>query len=1056
MSSAEYVELRAHSWYSFLNGASSVDELLARTAELEMPALGVTDVNNLCGALEFARAATALGIQPISGADLLLDEDGDPAPVSLLAESGAGYANLSRLLSLAHLSGGRRTPMADATLAPEHAAGLILLAGAPGSRLARLVDRREWAESEATLRRYLDWFGGGSVYLELQQHLVWGDTTRIRRLGELAERCGVEAVATNEAWYHRRGRARLHDALTAIRHNQSLSEVQRLLKTNHQYWLKSGESMQALFRSTPEALRNSLAIAERCSDFNLSDYMVDRYRFPDCPVPDGHDAQSWFEELCRQAARRRYDRIDRRVRDRLDEEFALIRHHGLAGFFLIYHRVVQLAREVMLELGHGDSEMPLEWQPPGRGRGSSVVMLTGYLIGLSHVDPLAYDLSLDRFLPEDMSSTPDIDLDFPRDIREGLILRLIEEWGWDHAALTGMFATYKSRGVIRDLGKALGLPAGETGLLAKQVESRSASSLGDELAQLPAYRGKLERPGWRDLAELSGQLAGFPKGLAQHPGGMVISSVPLTDMVPVQPSAIAGRYVCQWDKDSVDDASFVKIDLLALGALSQMQEAAQLITKRTGTEPDLSRIDFDDPEVYADLSRGDTVGVFQVESAAQMQTIPRMQPKDIYDLALEVAAVRPGVGANDGVAEFLRRRHGAPWDYDHPLEKPALERSLGVIMFQDQVVRLGMDVGGLSAREADQLRRAFSRRNNEELVQRYWEKFRDGAMAQGADEATARRIYGKFNPHYMFPEGHALAFAFTAFQMAWLRHYYPLEFFVGLFNQQPMGFWDLETLKEDARRLNLRVLHPDVNRSDARCTAEGADALRLGLTSVKGVDSRLAERLLFARQAGEFASLGDLVSRSGLQREPLERLVRAGALDAVTGGMDRRRALWEVGLTYRPAGGGQLALPVSFDDATPTLEPQGRADRMLDEYEMLGLCPDGQVMELIRPYLGRGVVPAEGLRAYRDGDIVRVAGRVVRRQRPLAKAVFMTLEDETGLIPLAVWPAEWERLKGALGHRLVLVEGQVSRRDDTLNITVQGAWPLGWPSSSLPEPRSWR
>ena len=279
---------------------------------------------------------------------------------------------------------------------------------------------------------------------------------------------------------------------------------------------------------------------------------------------------------------------------------------------------------------------------------------------------------------------------------------------------------------------------------------------------------------------------------------------------------------------------------------------------------------------------------------------------------------------------------------------------------------------------------------------------------------------------------------------------------MGLFNQQPMGFWDVETLKEDARRLNLRVLHPDVNRSDARCTAEGADALRLGLTSVKGVDSRLAERLLFARQAGEFASLGDLVSRSGLQREPLEHLVRAGAMDAVTGGMDRRRALWEVGLIYRPAGGGQLALPVSFDDGVPALEPQNRADRMLDEYEMLGLCPDGQVMELIRPYLGREVAPADRLRECRDGDTVRVAGRVVRRQRPLAKAVFMTLEDETGLIPLAVWPAEWERLKGALGHRLVLVEGEISRRDNTLNIAVYGAWPLGWPSSSLPEPRSWR
>ena len=1056
MSSADYVELRAHSWYSFLNGASSVDELLARAIDLEMPALGLTDLNNLCGALEFANAATALGIQPISGADLMLTECAETAPISLLAESGAGYANLSQLISLAHLSGGRRTPMFDATLLPEHADGLILLAGAPGSRLARLTDRREWTNAETTLQHYVDWFGPRSVFVELQQHLVHGDTTRIRRLVELADRCHVNAVVTNEVWYHRRSRARLHDVLTAIRHNKSLSEVQQELKTNHQYWLKSPESMGTLFRSVTPALRNTRTVAERCSNFNLSSYMTDRYRFPDCPVPDGYNAQTWLEELCRQAAYRRYSNIDRRVQERLDEEFDLIRRHGLAGFFLIYHRVVELAREVMLELGHGNPEIPLEWQPPGRGRGSSVVMLTGYLIGLSHVDPLAYDLSLDRFLPDDMSSVPDIDLDFPRDIREGLILRLIEEWGWDHAALTGMFATYKSRGVMRDLGKALGLPPGEVSQLTRQLESRSASSLAEEMSASPAFRARLERSGWRDLAELSGQLAGFPKGLAQHPGGMVISSVPLTDMVPVQPAAIDGRYICQWDKDSIDDAGFVKIDLLGLGALSQMQEAAQLITRRSGQEMDLSRIDFNDPLVYADLARGDTIGVFQVESAAQMQTIPRMRPHHIYDLALEVAAVRPGVGANDGVAEFLRRRQGAPWDYDHPLEARALERTLGVILFQDQVVQLGMDVGGLTGREADQLRRAFSRRNNQGLVQRYWERFRDGAMSQGADEAAAQRIYGKFNPHYMFPEGHALAFAFTAFQMAWLRHYWPLEFFVGLFNQQPMGFWDLETLKEDARRLNLRILHPDVNRSSAKCTAEGADGLRLGLTSVKGVDSRLAERLLFARQVGEFTGLGDLISRSGLQREPLEHLVRAGATDTLTRGADRRRTLWEVGLNYRPAGGGQLTLPVSFDDAVPALEPESRTERMLDEYEMLGLCPDGQVMELIRPHLGREVLPADRLRDYGDGDIVRVAGRVVRRQRPLAKAVFMTLEDETGLIPLAVWPAEWERLKGALGHRLVMVEGEISRRDNTLNIAVHGAWPLGWPSSSLPEPRSWK
>ena len=325
---------------------------------------------------------------------------------------------------------------------------------------------------------------------------------------------------------------------------------------------------------------------------------------------------------------------------------------------------------------------------------------------------------------------------------------MIEEWGWDHAALAGMIPTYKARGIVRALGKALGLPVDEVGALAWSLETNSVS----DLYNAPVLLARADRPGWRDLLSLSEQLAGFPKGLAQHPGGMLVSSTPLTDLMPVQPSAIAGRYVAHWDKDSVDDAGVLKIDLLALGALSQMQQAVRLVRQRTGKEPDLSRIDYRDPGVFDDLGRGDTVGVFQVESAAQMQTIGRTRPRNIYDLALEVAAVRPGVGANDGVAEFLRRREGMPWNYDHPLERHALERSLGVIMFQGQVVQLGMDVGGFTAAEADRMRRAFGRRNGEVLVQSYRRRFLAGAVARGVPEPVAETIFGKFNPHYMFPE----------------------------------------------------------------------------------------------------------------------------------------------------------------------------------------------------------------------------------------------------------------------------------------------------------------
>ena len=970
--SADFVELCAHSWFSFGAGASSVAELVARAAECEYPALGLTDASNFCGALEFAQECRAAGIRPLTGVELPVREGDAIGPVTFLAETGAGYSNLCRLASLAHLAGGRTTPELDFRFLEAHADGVIALLGAPDGLVAADLAAGRWSVAEERVRAYGNRFGDAAVFLLLQQHLVHGDTDRNRRLSELAQRCGVGTVAANAPWYHDAGRARLHDALTAIRRNASLSEARRRLKVNANYGLLPPERMAQRLNRYPDALRNTVAIAERCSDFDLVDFVDGHYRFPNAPTPPGYDAQSWLERLCAESVQRRYGGIDRRARERLDEEFSLIRRHGLAGFFLVYHRIVELARDCMLELGYGHRETPLEWLPPGRGRGSSVSMLVGYLIGLSHVDPLAYGLTLDRFLSSDSPAVPDIDLDFPRDIRERLILRIIEEWGWDHAALTGMFPTYKARGVVRDLGKALGLPADEVGALARRLESNSVT----ELSLLPGYAELVQRPGWNHLFRLAHTLQGFPKGLAQHPGGILVSSSPLTDFMPVQPSAIDGRYVGQWDKDAVDDAGLVKIDLLALGALSQLQQAVRLVRDRAGYEPDLSRIDYRDPGVFDDLGKGDTVGVFQVESAAQMQTIVRMRPKDIYELALEIAAVRPGVGAHDGIAEFLRRRNGMPWDYDHPLERHALERSLGVILFQDQVVQLGMDVGGFTAAEADRMRRAFGRRNGEALVAEYRQRFLAGAAQRGVPEPVAETVFGKFNPHYMFPEGHALAFAFTAYQMAWLRRYHPLEFFVGLFNEQPMGFWDLDTLKQDARRLGLRVAHPDVNRSELLCTAEGENTLRLGLTFVKGVDARLGETLLRAREAGDFRDLPDLLARSGLPREALENLARAGALDALPGVADRRQALWQVGAGYvAQVRRGQLALALPAAAMPAAVSAQSRTERMLDEYALLGLCPDGQIMELARPLLRPDVLNSYTVSGCRDGDVARVAGR---------------------------------------------------------------------------------
>ncbi len=1152
-----YAELHCHSNYSFQEGASSIGELLVRAEELGYPALAITDHDNLCGAMEFAQTAKHLKVRAIIGAEVTLEGG---SHLTLLAETQKGYSNLSRLISYAYIDGDRRDPQLDPKRIAAHAEGIILLTGCRNGRLSSLLSEGRSQQAEALLRDYLEWSGTGGVFVELQQNLVHGDTERNRRLIELGKKLGAGVTATNNAHYHVPDRHRLQDALVTIRHHKTLEESHRERRPNGQFYLKSPAQMADLFDGCPEAIESTVRLADRCS-FDLAS-QID-YRFPDHPVPDGYTPQSYLTELCYKAAQRRYGTISAKVRDRLEEELGLIERHGLAGFFLIYHDIIQMARDIMIELGLSDPEIPLEERPPGRGRGSSVAMLIGYLIGLSHIDPLEFDLSLDRFLTDEMEGgVPDIDLDFPRNIREELIKRVHEEWGPDHAVLTGMISTYKIKGAIRDLGQALGLPSEDLDKLSKRVDAHHGGALESEMRALPEFRDKVNAPVWRDLINLSEQLHGFPKYLAQHPGGMILGSSPLTHHVPVQPSAIEGRYVCHWDKDSIDDAGFVKIDFLALGALSQMQEALQLIEERTGYYIDLSRIDFEDEAVYDSLHRADTIGIFQVESAAQMQTITRIKPRNLTDMAYEVGAVRPGVGVNDGVGQFIKRRTlGIPWTYDHPLEKNALERTLGIILFQDQVNQVAMDVAGFTAMKADKLRRAFTRKNSEALIERYRADFMEGTAAKGVSPEAAERIFEKFNGHYMFPEAHAFAFGVTAYHMAWLKYYYPLEFFVGIFNQQPMGFYNLETLKEDAKRHEITVLNPDINASVEKCTIHphpstdsgqalnplpsrgvsqksllpwrekvrmrGADesrhmdsqcgrlrpivgppspfdrlragsqssplegeegterlprpvlsqasrerrgsthpqpptpnpqspspeALLLGLFNVKGVGGSAAEAIVAARdRGGPFKSLADAMRRTGLRQDAIENLVTAGAFDSLTA--DRRTALWEVGLRYRPTGAQQaLTLPVEQDMAH--LPGLSEWEAMAGEYQTMGLYPRGHMMAKLRPYLSPDIVSSDDVPHLKGGTEVTVTGLVIRRQRPLGKAVFITLEDEFGHTPIVVWPKVYERYRMVLREPVLTVRGIVSRRDGTMNIALTHAESVTVPSA-LPEAHSWR
>ena len=1023
-----WAELRAKSFYSFGEGASHAHELLAQAKQYGYPALALTDTN-LCGALEFARLAKNLGVQPITGAELTLT---DGSRIVLLAKTRAGYSNISRLLTLANACD-RRNPELDPAYLPEHCEGVVLLTGGRDGPLSRLAADDRTNETHGLLRQYFDWYGPGSVYIELQQNFLPGDTDRNRKLVRIAAEAGAQVVATNDVHYHTPDRARLQHALVAAKLNTTIDQALPHLRPNHHLHLKPPAEMERLFSDCPQAVSNTLRVAEQCS-FDLSTDLG--YALPDAAVPSGCTPQSYLEQLCHEAAIRRYGGITSEVEQRLDEEFCLIERLNLAGFLLLYRQIALLAQQILVERGAVSPETPVEERPPGRGRGSSVSLLVGYLIGISHVDPLKWNLTLERFISEDMTTLPDIDLDFPRELRDELIERVHRHFGPEHAVLAGAVTTYKIKGVIQALGKALGLPQERLGLLSKRLHSRHAADLRSEMTQMADFKDKVDAPRWRDLLDLAPQLMGAPRGLSQHVGGMVLSSSPISETVPIRAGATEGRYIMDWDKDSVADANFAKIDLLSLPVLDQIEEALDLVEEREGHRPDLGRINLEDPGVYDMINAGLCKGVFLLQSPAQLKMAQRLKSRDLLDLAYQVALIRPGVGTQgSAVSQFVERyRHDADWDYDHPLEKRALERGYGIIVWQEQVVQLIEDVAGMTAAEADEVRRAFARPNNEHLIAMHWKRFAEGAWLNGVPEEAAKRIFSKINGHYMFPESHSHAFAVTAYQAAWLKRYHPVEFFTALMNNQPMGFYPMETLKQDARRFGIRFLNPCVNRSRAACSPEG-DSMRLGLELIKDVGAESAKLIVAERQRqGSYASAGDLVRRTGLKDQAVLSLVLAGAFDAIAS--NRREALWESGLQNRPSGGGQTALSLSTDDRVPQLADFTEREKMMGEYRTMGIYPRSHLMEFLREGLGAGVLPTVEVEARKEDEEVTVAGWPVARQHPRGRdgTVFVTIEDETGDTQVIIYSDLFARRRRELSSQVIVVTGRVSRWDGTVNV----------------------
>src|SRR5512145_2794957 len=975
-----YAELHCHSAYSFLDGASPPDEILAEAHRLGYPAIALTDRNGLYGSLAFAHAAKPLAIQSITGAEVTLT---DGSQLILLAETPEGYSNLCRLLTETHLGAERLDPRLPLSTLEARHDGLIILSGARrDGLLPRTLEGMGIGAARKLADRCKAIFGADRFFVEIQRNRVRGDLALTKALQSIADDVRLSVVATGSVHYHCRDLHRLHDVMIAIRHRTTLDGSHRVRNPNSEFYLRPLEEVMALFDYCPDAVATTLAIAERCKAFDLTRDLG--YTFPDFRGADRAPAPQALAELCNARLRERYppgSLYHMQAVRRLDEELKLIDHHKLCGFFLVYHDLFDLAREVAVDVRRGSRRASGNLLP-GRGRGSSVSSIVCYLLGLSHIDPIANKLFLGRFLNETLASVPDIDLDFPREIREELIRRVYTRYGAEHVGLVCSFPTYRLRSAVREIGKALDLPLGEIELVAKLADGR-ADGLAVEMDHLPGFADRKNSPLWKSLCELSCEIRGLPRHVSQHPGGMIISSRPLIELVPLERAAMEDRVVCQWDKDSCDDARFIKIDFLALGMLSLVEECVELIARRTGTPPDLSRIDFEDAAVYDRICDGDTVGLFQIESRAQIQMIRRTRPRNLEDLAVEVAIVRPGPIVGGAVNPYVRRREeqrrahaaGQPYEppVDHPLLRDCLAETLGVILYQDQVLQVCQALAGFTTGQSEALRRAMSRRRSHDLIAGFWEEFRQGALNRGVPEATAEKVFGQVIAfsEFGFPKSHAAAFGLLAYQSAWLRHYHPVEYYVALFNNQPMGFYSIDALGRDAMRNSIELRLPDINQSDVWCTVEGAagreqgaGALRVGLGFVRHWSEETATATVEEREKnGPFKGVGDFIRRAPprLKRTAIEALMWVGGCDGF--GLTRRELLWQVGLWLPPkasqSGDGrgrrQLELALNHPHELLAFGDLAAHERLLAEYATLGFSARGHPLSLVRNGLPPGL-----------------------------------------------------------------------------------------------------
>ncbi|MYC93308.1 MAG: error-prone DNA polymerase [Gemmatimonadetes bacterium] len=1022
-----YAELQVTSNFSFLRGASHPEEMVERAAELGYRALALTDRNTLAGVVRAHEAAERTGLHFIPGTRLDL---GDGPSLLCLPTTRHGYGALSRLIT----TGRRRAPKGECHLTREDVAaaadphGHIFIAVPPTSPGDDFADDLAWYRDRLS----------APLHLAATHYHRGDDDRRLAHLARLAEGHGIPLVATGDIHQHDPARRRLHDTLTCIREHCTIDSAGWRLEANAERHLKPRAELARLFRDHPDALANTVAIADQCR-FSLDEL---RYEYPDEVAEDGRTPRETLASLTWAGAAERYpDGIPPKVRASIEHELALISQLEYEPYFLTVEDIVRKARELGILC---------------QGRGSAANSAVCYCLGVTSVDPAQIDLLFERFISAERDEVPDIDVDFEHERREEVIQYIYGKYGRDRAGLTATVITYRVKSALRDVGKAMGLSEDVIGRLLSMVSWRS-KPVGDERAREEGFD-----PSDRRLAltlEMARELCGFPRHLSQHTGGFVISRGPLCEIVPIENAAMEDRTVIEWNKDDLEVLGLIKVDVLGLGMLSCIRKAFALLEEKCGLRYTLEGVPQEDPVTYGMIQRGDTVGVFQIESRAQMAMLPRLKPATFYDLVIEVAIVRPGPIQGDMVHPYLRRRQGRePVEYPSEELRQVLRKTLGVPLFQEQVMRIAIVAAGFTAAEADQLRRAMASFRNPGTIHRYRDKFIDGMTERGYTRDFAERCFRQIEGfgEYGFPESHAASFAHLAYVSSWLKCHHPAVFACALLNSQPMGFYAPAQIVRDARDHGVEVLPTDVNRSQWDCTLEGGGArdepgdgplaLRLGLRQIRGLKEEDADRLTALRGDGYRSPL-DLRERTGIPTAVLTRLASADAFNSM--GLDRRQAAWAVRAISET---GPLPLFESAknvraaSDQTagirpePALPAMSAGEQVATDYRTTGLSLKQHPVALLRGRLNeRGVLPAKGLERLSNGDRTVVAGIVLTRQRPGKGIVmFVTLEDETGTANLVVFPSIYEnQRRDTLTSRLMMCRGKVQKVDGVIHVIAE-------------------